>query len=140
MGHDIVGDQGIFIVEEHDAPMEMHADFVGTSGQLAESESTITVRGAKSGTHIGNGLRGLLPHFWRQFVRRFLDPPRKENADHSLLVKAVNLPALREAAISAKAKSSAPVARANVTPYSSSAENRPDETVVPDILRWKEVR
>src|SRR5664280_381485 len=79
------------------------------------------MRIAKGGASIRNGLGGFFPHVRRQLARRFLDSFREQNADHSLPVKVSSLPALREDAISARAESSAAVAWANVTPYSSNA-------------------
>ena len=35
--HYIAGNQGLPIVNEHHAPLEVHADFVGTLGELAQS-------------------------------------------------------------------------------------------------------
>src|ERR1039457_4506183 len=79
------------------------------------------MRVAKSGAHSGNGLGGFFPHGRRQLARRFLDSFREQNPGHTLPAKVSSLPALRDDAISAKAESSAAVAWASVTPYSSNA-------------------
>src|SRR5208283_1039359 len=92
-----------------------------TPGQFAKPQSAMLMRVAKSGADISNGLGGFSPNERRQFARRFLDAFRELNPDHRLPVKVSSLPALRDDAISARAESSAAVAWARVTPYSSSA-------------------
>jgi len=121
VSHDIVCDQVFPVMHEHHSPLEVHPDLVGTPCQFSQSQSAMPMRVAKGRPNIGDGLRGFFPHPGRQSVSRFPDSLRKENPDHSLPVKAFNLRALREAAISASAESSEIVARASVTPYSSNA-------------------
>src|ERR1035437_7924345 len=79
------------------------------------------MRIAKRGGNIGNGFGGFFPHVRRQLARRLLDSFREQDSDHNLPVKVSSLPVLRDDAISAKAESSAAVAFASVTPYSSNA-------------------
>ncbi len=88
----------------------MHADFIGTPGQLAKTKPPMLMRITKSGANVGNGLGGFFPHVRRQLVRRLFDSFREQNANHNLPVKGASLPALRDKAISASAESSAAVA------------------------------
>ena len=117
--HYIVCNQGCPIVKKHHAPLEMHADFIGTPGYFAQPQAAMLTRIAKSGANLGNGLGGLSLHVRRQLARCFLDSFREQNPDHSLPVNVSSLPALRDNSISASAEFSAAVAWANVTPNSS---------------------
>src|SRR5258708_1039323 len=81
----------------------------------------MSMRIAKGGANLSNGLGSFFSHVGRQLVGRFLDPFGEQDSDHSLPVKGSSLPALRAEAISERGESSAAVACAKVTPYSSKA-------------------
>ena len=123
--HYIVGNQGFPVVDEYHAPLEFHSDFVRMPGQLAQSQTAMLMRIAKSPADFRNRLVRGFPHIQRQLVRRSSDSFGEQDANHNRPAKRLSLPALRSALISAKAESSAAVACARVTPYSSNTGKSP---------------
>jgi hypothetical protein len=71
--HNVVSYQIRTIVKEHDAPVQMHADFIRPRGQFSQPQSTMPVRISESCGHVGDCLSGFRSDFRREFVCRFPD-------------------------------------------------------------------
>ena len=104
--------------EDH-PPLQMDSDFIRAPCEFAEPEAAVLMGVTKSNGNFGDCLGSFFAQVRRQFFRRFSNSFRKQDFNHSDPEKGSSLPALRDAAISASAPSSASVAWARVTPYSS---------------------
>ncbi len=106
-------------MNKNHTPLQMHADFVGSPSEFAKPEATMLMRVAKRRSHFGERAGSFFSKVRRQLVRCFPDSFREQDFDHSAPEKGTSPPDLCEEANSASAASSATVAWASVTPYSS---------------------
>lgn len=108
--HDVIGDQGCPIMDEHHAPLQMNTDLIGPLRKFAKPEAPVCVRVAKSRRYFGDCPGNFSTKAGRQFGCGFPDSFRKQHFNHNAPVKISNPPVSRDAAISASARSSASVA------------------------------
>ena len=109
------------VVNQNNPPLQMNADFVSACFQFADSQSSMPVNVTECRCHFCKRIFKLAVNFRRKLFQALGKTRGGENGYHNLPVNFFRRPALRSAAISANAVSTAAVACFGVAPYSSSA-------------------